>query len=109
MRAALLGGIVYFGALFGTGSVLGVARVLYVAPHATPLAALLMEVPLILVIAYLISGWITDFFDVTLAGESILMEQRPRFSSWPPTPCWRISWAPSPRAPWRRPPTPWAP
>ena len=64
MKAALLAGIAYFGVLFGMGTAFGVARVLYVAPHFSPALALLLELPVMLAVAFVVSSWIADYLQV---------------------------------------------
>jgi hypothetical protein len=64
VRAALLAGAAYFAALFGTGTAFGVARELYVAPLFSPLTALLLELPMILAVAYVVCSWIADYLQV---------------------------------------------
>ena len=46
----------------GTG--FGAARVLYLAPHISPTLALLLELPLMLAIAFVVSSWIADYLQV---------------------------------------------
>lgn len=64
MKAAFLAGAAYFTALFGAGTAFGVVRVFYVAPHFSSLTALLLELPLILAVAYVVSSWIADYLQV---------------------------------------------
>jgi hypothetical protein len=64
VKAALLAGIAYFGVLFGMSAAFGVARVLYVAPHFSPALALLLELPVMLAVAFVVSSWIADYLQV---------------------------------------------
>ena len=52
MRAAFVAGIAYFGAVFAAGLLLGVARVLAAEPKMGEVAAVLIELPLILAFAW---------------------------------------------------------
>jgi hypothetical protein len=58
MRAALAGAL-YFLVVFAAGFVLGILRVLVVAPRLGELAAVLVEVPLLLVASWLVCRAIT--------------------------------------------------
>ena len=69
MKAALLAGASYFAALLGTGTAFGVARELYVASHFSPLTALLLELPMILAVAYVACSWIADYLQVSDSWE----------------------------------------
>jgi hypothetical protein len=74
MKAALLAGVAYFAGLFGAGSAFGLARFLHATPSSPPLIALLLEVPMILTVAYFVCGWIADSLQVgTSAGLRIMM------------------------------------
>lgn len=52
MRAAIIAGIAYFAAVFVAGMALGVARVLALEPLAGPVAAVLIELPIVLAFAW---------------------------------------------------------
>ncbi len=56
-RQSMMAGTVAFIAVFATGFVLGTIRVLVVAPRLGPLAAVLIEIPLILVASWRVTGW----------------------------------------------------
>ncbi|MDN3566769.1 hypothetical protein QWZ14_20530 [Paeniroseomonas aquatica] len=55
MTAALLPGLLYFLAVFAVAFAMGVARVLVVAPRIGPTAAVLLEVPMILVVSWAVA------------------------------------------------------
>lgn len=52
MPKALIAGCWYFAGAFGAGFALGIARVLLLEPHLGPLAATLIEVPVMLAILW---------------------------------------------------------
>jgi hypothetical protein len=56
MRSAALAGCLYFALVFAAGVALGVPRALVLAPRTGPLAAVLLELPLILAVAWLVCG-----------------------------------------------------
>lgn len=64
MTRAVWAGALYFGCVFAVGFVLGTARVLVVAPRLGELLATLVELPVILVAAWLISLWLTRWLAV---------------------------------------------
>jgi len=57
MKRPLIAATIYFLVLFALGFVLGTFRVLFVAPKLGVLTATLLEVPLMLTAAFLISRW----------------------------------------------------
>ena len=57
-RSALTAGFVYAGFVFAAGFVLGTIRVLALAPQVGALGATLVELPVILAIAWVASRWI---------------------------------------------------
>jgi hypothetical protein len=48
----------YFGAVFAVAFVIGAFRVLVVAPRIGALAAVALEVPVILAVSWLVAGWV---------------------------------------------------
>jgi len=56
MGRALRSGVAYFLAVFAAGFALGVLRTLYVAPHVGVLAAVAIELPVILAVAWWVSA-----------------------------------------------------
>jgi hypothetical protein len=56
MGRALRSGVVYFLAVFAAGFVLGVLRTLFVAPHIGVLAAVAIELPIVLAVAWWVSA-----------------------------------------------------
>jgi hypothetical protein len=72
--AALVAGVAYFALVFAVGFVLGTVRTLFLAPRIGPLAAVLVELPLMLVAAWLICRWLVRRLDVREAwSERLLM------------------------------------
>jgi hypothetical protein len=57
LKRALVAGTAYFLALFALGFVLGTIRVLFVTPRFGPLAATLVEVPVMLIAAIYACRW----------------------------------------------------
>lgn len=57
MGRAILGGFSYFGLVFVAGFVLGTIRTLWLAPALGSLGAVLIELPVILALAWLAALW----------------------------------------------------
>ena len=68
MTSALKAGLSYFAAVFAAGFLLGVARTLLIAPRTGDLAAVALELPLILAVSWVACGWAVRRHDV--AGKS---------------------------------------
>jgi hypothetical protein len=62
MQALLIAACVYFGIVFALAFVLGVLRVTLVAPQVGALAAVALEVPVILGISWAVAGWIARWW-----------------------------------------------
>ena len=60
MKAALVAGAAYFAVLFGAGTAFGLARVLFVSPHLGVLGGVLVELPIILALAWVVCGWLAS-------------------------------------------------
>lgn len=58
MRLAALAGLVYFAIVFAIGFALGSVRVLLVAPVLGALGAVLLELPVMLLACWFVSGWL---------------------------------------------------
>ncbi len=50
----------YAALTFATGVLMGAARILLIAPLAGPIAAVMLELPIMLALSWLICGWIMD-------------------------------------------------
>ncbi len=57
MLANVTAGLVYFAIVFGAGFVFGIARVLVIEPGLGDFAAVTLELPLILAVAWFASRW----------------------------------------------------
>jgi hypothetical protein len=64
MRAALTAGFLYFAIVFAAGFALGTLRVLWLAPLAGPLAAVAIELPVMLAVSWIASDWLCRSFRV---------------------------------------------
>lgn len=64
MARALLAGPAYFLAVFAAGFVLGTVRVLVLVPNLGELAAVLLELPVMLGISWGLAGWLVQVFAV---------------------------------------------
>lgn len=64
MKDAVVAGVIYGAAAFAIGLVLGTLRTLAVAPAVGPLAAVLIELPVILVLTWALCGRLTARLDV---------------------------------------------
>jgi len=68
ISSALTAGSIYFGIVFAAGFVLGVLRVLILAPRLGETAAVLIELPLILLVSWIVCGWLIRLFAVAAAA-----------------------------------------
>jgi hypothetical protein len=64
MHSSLRAGAAYFAIVFAIGFILGTIRVLLVAPRTGELAAVLIEVPLMLMAAWVVCSSLTSRFKV---------------------------------------------
>lgn len=64
MKSAAVAGVAYFAILFGAGAAAGVLRVLFVSPHLGALGGVLVELPIMLALAWLACGWLADHLHV---------------------------------------------
>jgi hypothetical protein len=64
MKAGLLAGLAYFAVLFGAGTAFGLARVLFISPHLGVLGGVLVELPVILAVAWGVCGWLANHLQV---------------------------------------------
>lgn len=61
---ALRASLVYCAVVFAAGLLLGLVRVLWVTPLAGELAAVMLQAPVLLAIAWSACGWVAERFDV---------------------------------------------
>jgi hypothetical protein len=74
MSQAIRAGLAYVGLVFAAGFLLGTLRVLLLAPRFGESVAVLLELPLILGVAWFICGWLLDRMTVSSAsGPRLLM------------------------------------
>ncbi|MCC0034074.1 MAG: hypothetical protein H6887_02260 [Hoeflea sp.] len=64
MTSALKAGLSYFAAVFAAGFLFGVVRTLLIAPRTGELAAVALELPLILAVSWVACGWAVRRHDV---------------------------------------------
>ena len=69
---ALRLGLGYFAAVFAAGFAMGTLRVLVIAPRLGEVPAVLLELPVMLAVAWLVCGWLVRGRDLT-AGQAALM------------------------------------
>lgn len=74
MNAAIKAGPAYFGAVFVVGFVLGATRVRMLIPRLGEIAAVSLEIPVILALSWFVSRWIANKFGLTSEiGPRLLM------------------------------------
>ncbi|MDP1963674.1 MAG: hypothetical protein Q8K93_15895 [Reyranella sp.] len=81
MKSALAAGATYFAILFGAGAAAGLLRVLFVSPHLGALGGVLVELPIMLALAWLACGWLADHLyvggqlvdRVTMGGSTFIL------------------------------------
>jgi hypothetical protein len=61
---AVQAGLLYCTVVFAAAFVLGVVRMLWVAPLAGAFVAVMLEAPILLAIAWSACGWVSERFDV---------------------------------------------
>ena len=72
MGRALRSGVVYFLAVFAAGFVLGVLRTLFVAPRIGVLAAVAVELPIVLAVAWWVSARLQRGASATLRDAGLM-------------------------------------
>ena len=74
MTSALKAGLSYFAVVFAAGFLLGVMRTLLIAPRTGELAAVALELPLILAVSWVACGWAIRRHDVaSRSGDRLVM------------------------------------
>jgi hypothetical protein len=73
MMRAISAGVVYFLAVFAIGFVLGVIRTFYVVPAVGPSAAVMLELPVILLAAWVICRAIVRRAGIAGVGDAAAM------------------------------------
>jgi len=73
MTSALKAGFGYFAVVFMAGFLLGVARTLLIAPLTGDLAAVALELPLILTVSWVACGWAIRRHDVARESRARLV------------------------------------
>jgi hypothetical protein len=64
MRRIILSSLIYFGIVFAAGFLLGVVRIFWLVPALGERQAELLEMPVMLVVSYLASGYILNRIDL---------------------------------------------
>jgi ABC-type uncharacterized transport system permease subunit len=62
--SAVLAGALYFAIVFAAGFALGALRTLFIAPAVGETGAVLLEIPLMLAMAWLACGWVLSRIEV---------------------------------------------
>jgi hypothetical protein len=71
MGQALKSGLIYFGAVFAVAFAFGTLRTLFIVPRIGPFWAVLIEVPILLTIAWVILGRIQARAPLTLGQAAV--------------------------------------
>jgi hypothetical protein len=64
VAAAFEAGLAYFATVFAVGFALGTLRVLVVVPRVGEMAGLLIELPIMLLVSWVVCGWLLKRFSV---------------------------------------------
>jgi hypothetical protein len=64
MTAPLMAGIAYYAIVFSAGFLFGTFRVIVLLPILDEAVAVMLELPFMLVISWVASGWLTGYFNV---------------------------------------------
>jgi hypothetical protein len=64
VAAAFKAGLAYFATVFAVGFVLGALRVLVVVPRVGEMAGVLIELPIMLLVSWVVCGWLLNRFSV---------------------------------------------
>jgi hypothetical protein len=64
MTRSIAAGLAYFGCVFAAGFVLGTVRVVLLRPLLGEVLAVVLELPVILSVAWIVSRWFTRRFEV---------------------------------------------
>ena len=64
MRQSIIAGLAYFGCVFAVGFALGVVRTVLVAPLLGETFAVVLELPIILAVAWIACRWLTRRLEV---------------------------------------------
>ena len=73
MGRSPLAALLYFIIIFACGFALGAIRALLLAPAVGDVAATLLELPVILVAAWLVSGWLMKRLQLRTLGQAAIM------------------------------------
>ena len=73
MRRSLAAGLVYFLIVFAFAFAMGALRVSLIAPRIGDLAAVALEVPMVLAISWIVSGWLTGRMGAGSLAQAIAM------------------------------------
>jgi hypothetical protein len=65
MTRSIPAGLAYFGCVFAVGFALGVVRTVFIVPLLGDTFAVAVEVPIILAVAWIVSRWLTQRFEVS--------------------------------------------
>lgn len=72
MAAACLTGLLYFAAIFTFAFAMGIARVLFVAPRLGPTAAVLLEVPILVLASWIFARRLLRNRSLTLSHRAVM-------------------------------------
>lgn len=73
MRNALRAGVAYYAAVFAVGFVLGPFRILWIAPALGETTAVLAELPVMLVLSWIVAGRVLQRYAVRESGAALVM------------------------------------
>lgn len=64
MFSVVAAGVAYFAIIFGAGFLLGMVRIFFLMPRIGETVAVIVELPVMLMLSWVIAGWLIARFDI---------------------------------------------